>query len=172
RSGAGRLAPSKRGARGGAGKLTPQAPGNPQPEAPMTVSSSYAPNVSTGNGVTTVFPYSFRILSSADLEVTVNGVVKTLGVDYTISGVGSGGGGDVTFIAAPANGATVIRRRNMGLTRATDYQNNGDLQARTLNDDNDRPVLMLQQLQEQVDRSVKIPLGDSSSMTLPAAALR
>lgn len=138
----------------------------------MTVSANYAPNVSTGNGVTTVYPYNFRILAAADLEVSVAGVVKTQGVDYTLTGIGSGSGGNVTFTVAPANGAQVIRRRNMALTRTIDYQNNGDLLAAVLNPDNDAPVMMAQQLQEQANRSIKFPLGDSAGATLPDAATR
>lgn len=135
----------------------------------MTVSSGYAPNSSTGNGVTTVFAYNFRILAAADLEVTVDGVVQTLNVDYTVTGVGDGSGGSITFTAAPADGANVIRRRNMALTRATDYQDNGDLLADVLNPDQDAPVMMLQQLAEQVDRSIKMPLGDAAPSEVPDA---
>ena len=68
----------------------------------MTVSSQTPINRSTGNGVTTVFPYGFKIISEADIEVTVDGVVKTLNVDYTVSGVGNEAGGNVTMTAAPA----------------------------------------------------------------------
>lgn len=65
---------------------------------------------STGDAVTTVFAYTTPISDSAYLEVLVNGVVKTLGVDYTLSGVGSSSGGNVTFTVAPAAAATVVRR--------------------------------------------------------------
>lgn len=137
----------------------------------MTV-SSYSPDVSTGNGATTVFPYSFRVLAVADLEVSVDGVVKTYPTDYSVSGVGSGSGGNVTFVVAPANGAEIIRRRNMELVRTTDYQDNGDLLADVLNPDQDAPVMMAQQIQEQVDRSLKFPLGDSAEAALPSLAER
>jgi lysophospholipase L1-like esterase len=138
----------------------------------VAVSEQTPVNSSTGNGVTTVFPYTFKILSSADIEVTVDGVVKTLTTHYTLSGVGDDAGGDVTFLVAPANLTTVIRRRNMALVRTTDYQAQGELPADVLNDDQDAPVLMLQQVQEQVDRSFKIPLGESTTTTLPSAANR
>lgn len=137
----------------------------------MTVPASPPISSSAANGVTTVFPYAFRILAASDLEVTVGGVLKTLGVDYTVDGVGNNTGGNVTFLAAPVLG-TVTRRRNMPLARATDYTSNGDLLAGTLNTDQDAPVLMLQQLQEQIDRSVKAPVGDTASVLLPSAAAR
>ena len=68
----------------------------------MTVSAQTPINRSTGNGVTTVFPYTFKIISDADIEVTVDDVVKTLNVDYTVTGAGVDAGGNVTMTTAPA----------------------------------------------------------------------
>lgn len=119
----------------------------------MTVSAQTPINQSNANGVTTVFPYTFRILDASDLRVDVDGDVKTLGVDYTVSGVGADGGGNVTFVAAPASGV-VSRRRAMPLTRETDFQDQGELPAATLDEDLDRAVMLVQQLQEQIDRAI------------------
>jgi hypothetical protein len=138
----------------------------------MTVSSGYEPNSSTGNGITTVFAYNFRILAAADLEVTIDGVVQTLTTHYSVSGVGADGGGNVTFVTAPPTDTVVIRRRKMALVRTTDYQDNGDLLADVLNPDQDAAVLMLQQVQEELDRSVKFPLGDSADTTMPTVEER
>lgn len=137
----------------------------------MTVSAQTTVNSSTGNGATTVFPYTFKILTSADLEVLVDGVVKTLTTHYTVSGAGTNGGGDVTFLSAPASGAIVVRRRNMQFLRAADYQYQGDLPNTVLNPDLDAPILMAQQLQEQVARSLRGPAGETWA-ELPAAADR
>jgi hypothetical protein len=60
-----------------------------------------------GDGSTTAFVYAYTIFSSSDLEVYVNGVLKTSGADYRVSGVGSVGGGKATFMTAPAAGAKV-----------------------------------------------------------------
>lgn len=125
----------------------------------MTVSSQTPINRSTGNGVTTVFPYGFKIISEADIEVTVDGVAKTLNVDYTVSGVGNETGGDVTMTAAPANLSSVVRRRNMALVRTTDYQDQGEMPAATLDNDFDAAVLMIQQVDEQIGRAVTVPAG-------------
>lgn len=125
----------------------------------MTVSAQTPINRSTGNGVTTVFPYTFKIVSAADIEVSVDGVVKTLSVDYTLSGVGSDAGGNVTMTVAPANLASVVRRRNMALVRSTDYQDQGELPAATLDSDIDATVLMIQQVDEQIGRALTLPAG-------------
>lgn len=112
----------------------------------MTVPAYTGPNTSVANGVTVVFPYSFKLLAAADLLVTVNGLPRTLGTHYTVTGVGNAGGGDVVFITPPTSSALVVRKRNMPYIRATNYLNLGDLLAATLNDDQDAPVMMLQQL--------------------------
>jgi len=137
----------------------------------LTVSAQTTVNSSTGNGVTTVFPYAFKILRDADLEVLVDGVVKTLSTHYTVSNAGVDAGGNVTFLAAPANGTSVVRRRNMQFLRAADYQYQGDLPSTVLNPDLDAPVLMAQQLKEQVDRGVRGIAGEAWA-ELPAAASR
>lgn len=134
----------------------------------MTVSAQTPVNRSTGNGVTTVFPYQFKIISSADIEVTVDDVVQTLNVDYTVSGAGVDAGGNVTMTTAPANLTTVVRRRNMALVRTTDYQDQGTLPAATLDSDIDATVLMVQQLDERLDRTFSLPASFSGDSTLPA----
>ena len=114
----------------------------------MTVPATYTPASITANGVTTVFPYGFRILAEEDLQVTEDGVVVTTG--FTISGVGEAGGGDVTYLVAPANGVVIGIRRAMAYKRDTDYQNLGDLRSDILNEDQDAPVMMIQQVAQDL----------------------
>jgi hypothetical protein len=135
----------------------------------MTVTAQTSSNSSTGNGVTTVFPYTFKIIDDGDIEVRVDGVLKTLSTHYTVSGVGDNAGGNVTMLSAPANGAIVARRRNMALVREVDYQYQGTLPAAVLNPDQDAPVLMAQQLQEQIGRSLRGPAGEAWSELAAAA---
>jgi hypothetical protein len=137
----------------------------------LTVTAQTPSNSSTGNGVTTVFPYTFKIISQADIEVSVDGVVQTLNTHYTVSGAGDNAGGNVTFLSAPASLSVVARRRNMALVRETDYQYQGDLPNSVLNPDLDAPVLMAQQLQEQIGRSLRGPAGETWN-ALPAASDR
>lgn len=136
----------------------------------MPVTDQTPVDSSTGNGVTTVFPYTFKILDEADILVTVDGVTKILTTDYSVSGVGNDAGGNVTFVAAPANGTTVVRTRDMGYERTTDYQDNGDLPASTLDDDIDRTVMLIQQLRAALLRSVKLPVGTTVEQVLTESA--
>jgi len=115
------------------------------------------------NGITTVFPYAYLLLSSGDLQVTLDGVVLTSG--FTISGVGSVTGGNVTFAVAPASG-TLILRRKMSLSRLVDYVEAGDLLASTLNLDLDRIWMVMQGLQSDATRSIKLPEETLTDQTI------
>lgn len=137
----------------------------------MTVSVQTPFNSSTGNGVTTVFPYTFKVISANDLKVTVNGVLKTNGTDYTVSGIGSDGGGNVTFTVAPASGAVVVRYSDTVIKRDTDYQANGDFKEAVVDDDFDRIWLGLRDVSGKVDRSFRVPPGETI-LDLPAASTR
>lgn len=94
------------------------------------------------NGLTTVFPFEFYIINAADLQVSINGTAITSG--YSVSGTGNVGGGDVTFITPPASGSVVMLERVVPTYRLTDYQDNGDLLADTVNKDFDRLWMAIQ----------------------------
>lgn len=136
----------------------------------MAITDQIPRDVSTAAPGATVFPYGFKIVSKGDLLVQVNGVTKTVDVDYTVSGVGMDTGGDITFLVAMAGGETVMRKRNMRYERLNDYQNLGDLRSPTLNNDQDAPIMMVQQLAEGLSRSMQLPLDSTASATLPTPA--
>ncbi|WP_426720836.1 phage tail fiber protein [Enterobacter cloacae complex sp. 301C7] len=94
------------------------------------------------NGLTTVFPFEFYIINASDIQVTINGTPVTSG--YSVSGAGNVGGGDVIFITPPANGSVVMLERVVPTYRLTDYQDNGDLLADTVNKDFDRLWMAIQ----------------------------
>ena len=123
----------------------------------------------TGNGVATVFAYSFGVLAADDIKVLVDGVEVTTG--FTVSGIGSRTGGTVTFSVAPTSGADILIVREVVRKRDTDYQYSGDLREEVLDDDLDRIWMTLQEDGELVDRGVRVPVGETLS-ELPAAASR
>ncbi|STV77030.1 Phage T7 tail fibre protein [Klebsiella pneumoniae subsp. rhinoscleromatis] len=108
----------------------------------MSVPNQTPYNIYTANGLTTVFTYEFYIISASDLRVSINGDVITSG--YTVAGVGNKDGGDITFLTPPANGAMVMLERVVPTFRLTDYQDNGDLLADTVNKDFDRIWMAIQ----------------------------
>lgn len=136
----------------------------------MTVNATPSVNNYVGNGVATVYAFGFKILDALDLKVMVNGIVVT---NYTVSGVRDPPGGSITFSAAPINGALVRIARNMAIARSTDWQVNGPLPADTLNDDQDAPVMMIQQVDEKVGRALKLAETDPTVLVdLPNVANR
>lgn len=108
----------------------------------MSVPNQTPYNIYTANGLTTVFAYEFYLISAGDIQVTINGAVIAGG--YSVGGVGNVGGGDITFLTPPANGAMVMLERNIPTYRLTDYQDNGDLLADTVNKDFDRLWMAIQ----------------------------
>lgn len=125
----------------------------------------------TANGVTTVFPYQFLLLRAGDLQVTVDDVLQTLTTNYSVSGIGSLGGGNVTFVTAPDNGSEVVIARVVPLLRDTDYQEGGDLPAETLDADFDRLWMVIQGMATGINLGGRIALfrpSYSGSVFLPA----
>lgn len=127
-------------------------------------------NISIGNGVTVLFPYNFKILDQTHVEVKVDGVLKVLGADYTVSGVGNSAGGNVTFLVAPANLTVVQRARKVPYKRDTDYQANGDFKEDTVDADFDLEEMQVQQIAADVMRAFKAPLSVTADQTLSDAA--
>lgn len=127
-----------------------------------------------GNGVATVYAFSCRVLDSGDLKVTVDGIAKANGVDYSLIGVGADNGGSVVFVTPPANLAAVRIFRSTQLERETDYQTAGDFRAKTVNDDFDRPYMLVQDLVAgavEIGNTLRVPAGDGL-LALPAALSR
>lgn len=138
----------------------------------MTVTAQTPITSATGNGVTTAFAFNFYAAAAADLLVEIDGVAKTLNVDYTVTGAGNQAGGTVTFTAPPASGAPVVISRQTSESRSTDYQTAGDFRANpTVNLDFDRPWLRLQEISAKLLRGIFAPRGETLP-ELPAAAMR
>lgn len=145
----------------------------------MAVTQQTPLNTYTANGLTTSFAFAFLVLEAGDLVVQVTDLAgdtttKSIGADYTISGLGVLSGGSITFLVAPANGFKVALYRDTDLARATDYQTNGDLPSATLDADFDRLWLALQEVGsgvKAVGNAVRAPVGESL-VALPAASVR
>lgn len=121
----------------------------------------------TADGVQTAFTFPFAIFKAADLEVWLDTVKQVSG--FTISGAGATSGGNVTFAAAPGAGVKVTLRRQLGLARTSDYQADGVIRAKTLNDELDYQVAAIQQVAEQASRAIARPVTSASTaaLTLP-----
>ena len=95
----------------------------------MTISTTTIKNSYSGNGVLTVFAYTFKIATTADIEVIIRSstgseTVKDLTTHYSVSGAGSASGGNVTMGTPPATGETLVIRRATTQTQAVDLVEN------------------------------------------------
>lgn len=144
----------------------------------MTISSTTDRNDYTGNGATDEYSYGFKIFAKTDLRVTKRDtddfesdlVVDT---DYTVAGVGDKNGGAITLTAGnlPNNYHLTIRRVRP-LTQGTDIRNQGDFYPEIHEDAFDHFIMVDQQQQEELNRSIRIPetvTGVSTEMPIPEA---
>lgn len=139
----------------------------------MTVSSTTVKNSYSGNGSTTEFAYGYKIFADSDLIVIIRtdstGVetVKTLTTHYTVSGAGNASGGNVTFTSGniPASGQTVVIIREVPQTQAIDYIANDPFPAESHEEGLDRATMTTQQVQEELDRSIKLSRTNTMTST-------
>jgi hypothetical protein len=148
----------------------------------MTVSSTTAKVTLAGNDSTTTFNFSFTIYANTDLVVTFtnsSGVESTLSEgsgtsNYSVSVSSYPGSGSITW---PASGSTKLQsnekitiKRVLPLTQTIDLQNQGGYFPDVQEQGFDRGVYLSQQIDEEVDRSIKIPVSSATSIdsTLPA----
>ena len=139
----------------------------------MTVSSTTVKNSYSGNGSTTQFAYGYKIFADSDLQVIIRTdstgaeTVKSLTTHYTVSGAGDASGGNVTFTSGntPASGETVVIIREVPQTQAIDYIANDPFPAESHEEGLDRATMTTQQVQEELDRSIKLSRTNTMTST-------
>ena len=143
----------------------------------MTINlSDNSPRISytVAQGATqTTFAVPFEFFDDADLNVYVDGTLKTITTHYTVSG-GSGSTGSVGIsVTGISGGSTVIVTRDIALARTTDFPTSGPFDVATLNTELDRFTAQLADQKDQNDRSISLADDDEAvSMTLPDKANR
>ncbi|HCI4669027.1 TPA: phage tail protein, partial [Escherichia coli] len=115
----------------------------------MTVSTEISHNEYLGNGVTTSFPYTFRIFKDTDLDVstiTADGLVSPmiLGTDYMVTGAGLSSGGSVITSSPVLPGITISITRNLPAVQETDLRNQGKFFAEVHEDAFDYLTMLIQ----------------------------
>ncbi len=116
----------------------------------------------------TDFAFTFPVFDQSDLKVYVDGTVKALAVDYTVTiATPPSVGGTVSFLSGLSAGQVVIIYREAPIKRESDFAAAGALRARDLNDDLDRIVTFAQELELILQGCVRIPrTEDLGSLTL------
>ena len=137
----------------------------------MTISTTTIKDSYTGNGSTSAFTYNFKIADDDDIQVIIRSstgteTVKTKTTHYTVSGVGNNSG-TVTFTAGniPTGTQTVILRRSTPQTQELDLIENDPLPANSIETAYDKLTQISQELQEQIDRSIKLSRTNTITST-------
>ncbi|MEB6431734.1 phage tail protein [Escherichia coli] len=128
----------------------------------MTVSTEVDHNEYTGNGVTTSFPYTFRVFKESDLVVQVvdldeNIAVLALDTDYTVTGAGGYNGGNVILSKALAHGYQISISRELPVTQETDLRNQGKFFAEVHEDAFDKLTMLIQQVRSWFSLALRKP---------------
>lgn len=141
----------------------------------MTISTQTNIVVYTGDGVADTFPFTFPVYDDTHFaiyrQVIATGLIdKTYnGSEYTVTGVDDPNGGSVTILAGPiAITHRLIIRRLVPYTQDLDVQNEGGFFPNNFEIELDLIEMQIQQLREQVNRSIKGFLGETFD-DLPAA---
>lgn len=129
----------------------------------MTVSSEVDYAIHSGTGSADTYTFNFRIFAASELRVVRadtegNETVLALTTNYTVptSSIDAASG-QITLTAGnlPA-GYTLLIRRVLPLTQGTDLRNTGAAYRETLERMQDRAIMLMQQLQNQLTRSFKL----------------
>ena len=139
----------------------------------MTISSNIrkaGPFV--GNGTASTFAFTFKVFQASDLEVvrldvaTTIETVLVINSNYTVSlnaDQNSNPGGSITLTAgALASGFNLVITSDIENLQPTDIVNQGGFYPDVIEDALDRATIQIQQLQEAVDRSAKLPITSSA----------
>ena len=116
----------------------------------------------------TSFAVPFEFFASADLNVYVDGTLKTLTTHYTVSG-GDGSTGTVTIsVTGATGGSTVVITRDVALERTTDFPSSGPFQIGALNTELDRLTAIAADLDDKAGRALQLTDFDvAASLVLP-----
>jgi hypothetical protein len=118
-----------------------------------------------GNGISTVFPFPFKVFQRSDLlvaqTVTSTGVetILTLDSDYAVilnSDQNSNPGGNVQTTVPLAVGTTLAMTSNIQILQSLDLTNNGGFYPRAINDALDKIVIMVQQVGARVGLGLNV----------------
>ena len=141
----------------------------------MTLNANDVRDEYTASAGQTVFNYTFKIYTSTDLDVYVTPAGQEcsdsdLTTAYSVTDVGNEDGGTITLATPASSGDLVTIVSSIPTNRTTDYQNNGDFRPDTVNDDFDRVVSLVKQIDDKANRSLQFPpcRQNVSSLSLPS----
>jgi hypothetical protein len=125
--------------------------------------------VYTGSAGVGPYAFEFEVLTDTDINVYKNDDLLTLTADYTVSISPTLGTGTVTLVVAATSDDRITIVGSRPIERSTDFTTGGDFFANTLNVELDSQTILVQQVAESAERSIKAPVTDPTNidMTLP-----
>lgn len=133
----------------------------------MTVSTTANRNTFTGDGVMTVFPFTFAVQQATDIDIYLDGVLTASG--YTVAINSSGVGGTITFSVAPALDVAGLIYRDVPYTQQTALPIESNLPETVLEQAYDKLTMLCQQLKEGLNRAIALPItSNSTGITFPS----
>ena len=138
----------------------------------MTINiADNSPRISytVAQGVTqTSFAVPFEFFDNADLNVYIDGTLKTITTHYTVSG-GDGSTGTVSMsVTGGTGGSIVVITRDIELERTTDFPVSGAFNIVALNTELDRLIAVAADLDDRAARSIQAQDFDTTvTYTLP-----
>jgi hypothetical protein len=129
----------------------------------------------TGTGTVLAFPFGFKVFQASDLFVVrldVSASVEqtlVLNANYSVTlnpDQNSNPGGIVTLTAPLATGYTLTLTSDVPDTQPTDLTNQGGFYPEVINDALDRATIQIQQVQEEIDRTITAPISTPSGTDL------
>ena len=142
----------------------------------MTINSTVRKtNLFVGNGSASTFPFTFKVFTAAEIVVvrvttaTSTETTLTLQTDYTVTlnpDQNGNPGGSITLVSGGvaqnlATGFNLVITSNVQPLQGTDLTNQGGFFPEVINDALDKSVILHQQQQELLDRSIRFSLTNT-----------
>lgn len=135
----------------------------------MTVFTTDNKKFFDGNGSTNSFDFPFKYFSPSEIKFYVDGDLVD-SIDYTLTRNPSGDGGTIVPDVVPGSGeSNVLVFRDIAFTQETRIPTVDKIARGTLENSYDKLTMLVQQLQEQLGRSLILPLtfDNPSQFILP-----
>lgn len=126
-----------------------------------------------GNGVTTSFPFSFKVFQASDLlvvqtDTTPTDYTLTFNTNYTVTlnaNQDSNPGGTVNLVVAPPTGYLLTIGSQVPQLQSVTLTNNGGFYPTVINTALDYVTILIQQLSEKIGRALTLPFSTSGSVS-------
>jgi len=132
-----------------------------------------------GNGVTTSFPFAFKVFAPTDIKVVIANsagveTVLVLNSDYTVTlnpNQDTSPGGTVNYPISGSplpSGSVLSIIGNIDYDQALDLPSGGNFSPLALENQLDRTTMQIQQLREEMDRTLRAPVSSNANSALPS----